>query len=323
MMLHQCGSSENPRPDAETTERRSGVVLSVEQLRELQEALFAVLCDVVGLCEKNGIRCFLVGGTALGAMRHRGFIPWDDDADVAVFRKDYPRFLTALREAYPSRYEVQGPECTPGYPSLITRVRLRGTEAVSREDLWTNHGGVALDVFVIENVFDFAPLRWFQGMMSLCFTGMLACRKSFLIRRQMAHYRVPGSGRAAKDAVRRFVGGVFAWLPVGFFRKIALFFNRMCRNGASRRVSIPSGRLLFFGDMYRREIFADGRAAEFAGRSCTVPAGVEDYLERCYGDWRKIPENISGGTHFLCRFAIDNWRERFDVGGDADLRRVE
>ena len=296
-------------------ERRPGVMLSGEQLRDLQDALLAILCDVVAICEQYGIRYFLVGGTALGAVRHHGFIPWDDDADIAVFRRDYPRFLKALGEVYPSRYEVQSPECTSGYPSLVTRIRLRGTEAMSREDLWTDHGGIALDVFVIENVFDLVPLRWFQGMMSLFFTGLLACRKNFAVRKKMARYLIPESARVAGSAVRCFVGGAFAWLPPGFFRNVALFFNRMCRNETSRYVSIPSGRRLFFDDMYRREIFADSRMIDFAGSSFAVPVGVEDYLEHCYGDWRETPEHDREGTHFLCSFSIDDWRENFLSAG--------
>ena len=317
MMFRRNRHANSPHRGTETTERIPGVVLSIEQRRELQEALFAILCDVVDLCERCGIRYFLVGGTALGAVRHHGFIPWDDDVDIAVFRRDYPRFLEALGEAHPSRYEVQSPECTVGYPSLITRIRLRGTEAMSREDLWTDHGGVALDVFVIENVFDLMPLRYFQGMMSLFFTGLLACRKSFAIRKKLSRYLIPGSARVAGNAVRCFIGGVFAWLPFGFFRNIALFFNRMCHNEKSRYVSIPSGRLLFFNDMYRRDIFAAAERVAFAGRSFTAPIGVGDYLEHCYGDWRKTPEHVPEGTHFLCRFSIDGWREKFFASGTA------
>jgi len=294
---------------------RPGVVLSAAERGELQQALLAMLDDVVGVCGRHGIRCFLVGGTALGAIRHRGFIPWDDDADIAVFRRDHARLLAALGEERPARYEVQSPERTAHYPSLITRIRLRGTEAMSREDLWTDHGGVALDVFVIENVFDSAVLRLTQGAMSIFFTGLLACRKSFAIRRKMAGYRIPAAGYAVKSALRCIVGGAFAWLPVGFFRRAALFFNRWCRNETSRFVSIPSGRLLFFNDMYRREIFAEARSVDFAGRRFSLPARAEEYLEHCYGDWRKIPENTADGTHFLCRFSIGGWRKSFAADG--------
>ena len=291
--------------------RRPGVVLSAAERGELQQVLLAMLDDVIGVCERRGIRCFLVGGTALGAIRHRGFIPWDDDADIAVFRRDHARLLAALGEERPARYEVQSPEHTAHYPSLITRIRLRGTEAMSREDLWTDHGGVALDVFVIENVFDSAVFRLIQGAMSIFFTGLLACRKSFAIRKKMAGYRIPAAGHAVKNAVRCIVGGMFAWLPVGFFRRAALFFNRLCCSETSRFVSIPSGRLLFFNDMYRREIFAEARSVDFAGRRFSLPVRAEEYLEHCYGDWRKTPENTADGTHFLCSFSIGGWRKNF------------
>ena len=145
---------------------QSGVCLSDGQLKELQTILTGMLRDIVVVCEKYQLRCFLVGGTALGAMRHGGFIPWDDDIDLAMFREDYERFIGCFEAEFAGKYYVQTPEHTAGYPSLITRVRAAGTMVRCREDLWTDeaHSGAWVDIFVIENTFDNKLLRTIHGV---------------------------------------------------------------------------------------------------------------------------------------------------------------
>ena len=163
---------------------------------------------------------------------------------------------------------------------------------------------------MLENVFDSPVPRLFQGVMSLFFTGLLACRKSFVVRRQLAPYLIPGSGYDRKTRLRVLVGALFAFIPIATVRKAALFFNRLCRDDSSCRVSVPSGRKYFFGDQYDRAIFADARPGVFAGLPVPLPLRVESYLDHCYGNWRQLPE-VPAGTHFFCRLAIDNWRQCF------------
>ena len=69
----------------------------ITDIRELQEIEFDILCDIARFCRENGIRYFLCGGTLLGAIRHKGFIPWDDDVDIGMLRPDYERFLETYK----------------------------------------------------------------------------------------------------------------------------------------------------------------------------------------------------------------------------------
>ena len=80
--------------------------LSPEEKRDLQLAELTVLAELKRLCEKHGLRYFLVAGTLLGAVRHRGFIPWDDDIDVAMPRKDFNK-LARIAKKELSDYQNQ------------------------------------------------------------------------------------------------------------------------------------------------------------------------------------------------------------------------
>ena len=97
-------------------------------LRQLQLLEFDILKKVRDICERNHITYFLSGGTLLGAVRHGGFIPWDDDADVAMLRADYERFRTACRtDLDPGKYYFQDHVVTPGYRWGYGKLRRKDT----------------------------------------------------------------------------------------------------------------------------------------------------------------------------------------------------
>lgn len=83
--------------------------LTQEELNCLQQALFAIYQDIELVCKRINVTPFLVGGTALGAVRHGDFIPWDDDLDLAMLREDYDRFLQEFSRTYPDEYIVNAP----------------------------------------------------------------------------------------------------------------------------------------------------------------------------------------------------------------------
>ena len=88
-----------------------------EEVKKVQQVVYSITKDIAAICEENGIPYMLGGGSALGAVRHGGFIPWDDDLDVNVYRKDIDRLVDLIEEKYPDKYFVEMPLRTPGYYS--------------------------------------------------------------------------------------------------------------------------------------------------------------------------------------------------------------
>ena len=92
------------------------------QLKLLQEIELENLRMLMEICEKNHLRYYLIGGSLLGAMRHRGFIPWDDDIDVGLPRPDYNRFVQIAKDYLPAHMDIKTMTSDPNYKCYFTRL---------------------------------------------------------------------------------------------------------------------------------------------------------------------------------------------------------
>lgn len=130
---------------------------SVITVRDVQLVLLEMLKDIDALCRKHGISYWLTGGSALGAVRHKGFIPWDDDADIGMLREDYEKFQTVVHELGDD-YVTQCFETHREYNVLVPpmKVRKKGTYCVEYNALLKNKckdsDGLFIDVFVLDHV---------------------------------------------------------------------------------------------------------------------------------------------------------------------------
>lgn len=126
------------------------------RVKDVQNVLLRMLKDVDKICRKHNIPYFLNGGSALGAIRHKGFIPWDDDADIAMLKDDYLRFIEVLKKALPDEYVFQCFEVDKRYNPLIPEMKIRKKNTYIKEvnTLLENRikecDGIFLDVFVYD-----------------------------------------------------------------------------------------------------------------------------------------------------------------------------
>ncbi|HCL00894.1 MAG TPA: LPS biosynthesis protein, partial [Lachnoclostridium phytofermentans] len=112
-----------------------------------------VLNVIADICEKNGIRWFADCGTLLGAVRHGGFIPWDDDLDICMLREDYIRFNKVVRDSVPEGYRVLNLEFEDEYDNFITRVTNSSAIGIGVDYLKNNHGFpyvAGVDIFPLD-----------------------------------------------------------------------------------------------------------------------------------------------------------------------------
>lgn len=132
-----------------------GTIITV---KDVQNILLPILLDIDKICKKHDIPYFLIAGTCLGAVRHRGFIPWDDDLDIGMMRSDYERFISILKTELPNEYVFQCFDTHKEYNVTIPamKIRKKGTYVRERNILLDNKcvdgNGLFVDVFIYDFV---------------------------------------------------------------------------------------------------------------------------------------------------------------------------
>ena len=243
------------------------------KLRQLQLSELEILDEFVRVCEKHGLQYYLVGGTLLGAVRHQGFIPWDDDIDVAMPREDYDRFAEISARELAPQYFYQSPETDPYYFLTYAKVRKNGTEVYEeRFKAARFHKGVFIDIFPL----DFCPKP-----------GLL-CHLLFNVLAVMNYRGQVDSGEAYVPYEE--ISGKIGYAVLRMFSPKGIVGIRKKLLKLSKYMSKGSHMACYAGAYgYRKEVFPidwlrAGKELSFEGRMFLAPIAHERLLSRSYGE---------------------------------------
>ena len=131
------------------------VVLTTSDLENMHKIQLNMLIEFDKICRRNNIKYILDAGTLLGAVRHKGFIPWDDDIDVRMLRDDYEKFCVVANKELPETMFFQNYKNDKGYPWMYSKIRMKGTKAVRiGQDRLNMEEGIYMDIFPCDGVPD-------------------------------------------------------------------------------------------------------------------------------------------------------------------------
>lgn len=269
-----------------------------ETLKILQNEILSIAKDVIGLCEKENISYHLTGGSALGAVRHNGFIPWDDDLDIDMERKDIKRFLNIFSDLYGGKYWIHSYESDENFCIPCIQIRKKGTVCRGILDSTDEECGIYIDVAIIENTYNNAFRRKFHGCVSLALGLITSCRRFYRDRNYLL------SLTDDKDTLKVFkskirIGRICSFFSLRKWTNLYNKWNSKCKDNNTTYVTVPSGRNHFFGELYKREDFAEYSRHDFEGMSWKIPKNYDSYLKHMYGDYMQIPQGNDREKHVL------------------------
>ena len=143
------------------------------ELRHLQNVILSIMKDMDKLCQENGIEYYLLGGSAIGAIRHKGFIPWDDDLDIIMSHDNYDKFIEVCKTKLDTnKYYLQ--EGGKDWPLCFSKIKLHGTRLEEYEGscIPEDRRGIYIDVFKMDNVSNnpiIARWQYLCGKYYLCY----------------------------------------------------------------------------------------------------------------------------------------------------------
>ena len=276
------------------------ITLNSDQLRALQDTLIEIVDDFVRICDAHQLRYSLGGGSALGAVRHGGMIPWDDDIDINMPRRDYERFIQLFSQEYSNRYWIHTPSSTSNYGLLLARIRKKGTSVKTKEDFFNDECGAFIDIFIVDNVPNHRPLRALHGFGSLAFGLILSCRKFYRDRRYLLALTEHDPQLQRVFRTKIALGFFTSFLSIDTWTPLADRWNGLCKNESSRYVSIPAGRRHYFGELYDREAVCTYTQYPFHGRMLNCAADSAAYLTQLYGsDYMTPPADHAKERHVV------------------------
>lgn len=278
--------------------------LTEQTINELKNIEISIFKCFIGICDKNNLRYFLIGGTLLGAVRHGGFIPWDDDIDVGMPRKDYEAFLKEAPKYLPEYYFIQTCKTDPYYPNNYMKIRDSRTTFLEStvKHLRINHG-VFIDVFPLD---EFPKNKWVQYWFNLN-NRLLSNRISEIF-----------SNTKENNIKRSFIKKVVITL---YNKKVPTV---QCATEKRERLLSKhyKGDYLanYSGAWGIKEIipkswYGTGKKWSFEGIDVIIPLEYDKWLTQVYGDYMKLPPIEKRVTHHYTEI-IDLKRSYKDYVGE-------
>lgn len=254
-------------------------------MNELQRTEFEILKEFDAVCRKLELPYFLVCGSALGAVKYGGFIPWDDDVDVAMYRQDYLRFMNEAPALLPKHLFLQNYRSDPAFPHIFGKLRNSGTAYIETAvaELPIHHG-IYIDIFPLDG-FPKGRLR----------QKWLIFRKRLLASMLLSVCDVPRSG------LSRITYPLFHALGVRKnTARIAAVYERIISSYPTEGSDVICNHGNWQGSLEYAPVRHYGEGAEMSFETLTirVPEAYDDYLRQKYGNyWQDLPESEKHGHH--------------------------
>lgn len=271
------------------------------KLDEIKRLEIEMMEEVKRICEKHNIKYFLVGGSLLGAVRHKGFIPWDDDLDFGMLREDFEKFRQVAPNELNPRYSYQSYETEPESHYIFDKIRLKDTFFTTKfSDLFEIENGLFIDILVYDKTAKSPKMQKLHTDALRRWTRLMNIRWVNKPRKNVAY-------RFSKIALP-----FMRLVPLKFYHK---FFNLMLKwykNSSSTWAIDGVGQNIERG-AFPIEWLEETVDAPFENTTFPIPKGYDEYLRHWYGSnyMQLLPISTRNSGHILKRIDLGAYATRF------------
>ena len=250
--------------------------------------------EVVKICNENHFKYYMLGGTMLGAIRHKGFIPWDDDIDLGLPRDDYEKFLDIAPKLLPKSFKMVNFKIDPNYHYYITRILDTETKVIEEriDNINEKYTNASIDIFPLDGTptniifrkIYFFKVLFHRALMSLCYKDSIDKKRK----------------RSKKE---KMLLKIMLKLPI---EKITTAYKQKCKiDKLLRKQNFSKSKYVgnIMGAYRTKEIvpkswYGDGKLYQFQDIELNGLEKYDEYLKYTYGDYMKLPPVEKRKTHF-------------------------
>lgn len=254
-------------------------------LWKLHSCLLDILDEIDRICRKHDIQYFLDSGTALGAIRHAGFIPWDDDADVGMLRNEYERFIQIAKDELSPRFFLQTRETDAEYSKFSAKIRINDTFFPERRNEGTKvHQGIFVDVF---------PFDYISDNVKIAKKEIYKTRKMYML--WGIRHRHPCNESVWRKIIRK----VFLIIPENLIEEtINRHFKKYTEKPTNTLVSYTYKMNSYMILLFKRADMFPSCDVLFEGHKYEIMNNWDAYLKTMYGNYMELPPKDKQVWHF-------------------------
>lgn len=257
--------------------------MNIEKLHAVQELQIKMMESIHNICVENDISYYMIAGSALGAVRHKGFIPWDVDIDIAMLRKDYIKFKDVCKKKLPEELEYYDYESSKNFNPPHALVAYKGSRLINKYEEYNDrlHSyGIFIDVFPLDVAPDDKRLQQKQA-------------KRISRLNDIKYYKLrpfTKEDTVVKHIVKKVLSFILS--PISIHRINVMMQKEMQRYdgvGSYNLVCSMASHYSYCKQCMNIELYGKPKLVEFAGHKFYAPERIEEYLTKLYGDYMKLP----------------------------------
>lgn len=278
--------------------------LNDTDVKAIQKVLFEMLLDFKRVCDKHNVKYMLSDGSILGAVRHNGFIPWDDDIDIFLTRENYQKFVDFCMDELKDKYML-GEPLSKGYYFKYPKLFLKNSCLTE-----IYYAGIPnchmlfLDLFIVEYVPENVFKRKMKGLLYYFAYGASAACLDYLFPSPIILEKTKENSELKKYYnFRRHLGWLFS--HAGGVRFYLHVCDWLARSTKKSSVMCPVADSGFFKGVFEKDVFTEAVELRFEEEFFPVPAKYNYFLEKTYGlDYMCMPSEEKRESHLACDFRL-------------------